>query len=350
MSEIGSVSSSYSTQVEAPSAPTTVQSSSTVGPDFDTGTTQRTGINPDGAPPLRAELPGTYDQGRAKQMAAIGQSLDAAYALLAAETLKEANDSARVAKAIRVQEREAAYQQDLAAVAEQRESAMYGVIGNSTGAAGQAASAGINMAGGAKGLQMTSNNSATAATQATSGLDAGADAAATAGTGASGAAATTGIGTSGAVDSLGSAADIAPDMPPPDVDFSPTPQGTEASAAQAAQGTDKAAQTGNLATLDSVKSQQLSARAQNLSLFTQGLSQLTGAAGESGKGAFKYVADIKEAEAAQERAEANKSRAMLETQKEHVDKLQNYIESAIRTQDEIQSNKNQTERSIWSHV
>ncbi len=355
MSEISGVSHSYQNQVEAPAAPTTLPSSSTVGPSFDVGTTQSTGFNPGGAPTLRPQEPSIQEQGWAQQMALMSQSLDVVFSLMSAMMLKESNDMSRVAKELRAQQRDAAYEKDMAAADTQRENAMYGVIGSSVGAAGQAASAGMNMAGGIKGMQMTSPSpaaaaSATPATSATS---------ATAGTGATGTAATAGTGAS-TVDSLGSAADVAPDLPPPDVDLAAAPQGAEAGSAaelragdatQGTQGTDSASQQmEKLAKLDSAESQRLSARAQNLSLTTSGVAGIMSSTGEMTKGAFKYAADLKEAEAAEERADANRTRAMLDTTKEHVDKLQSYIDGMIRSQDEIQSNKNQTERNIWSSV
>ncbi len=362
MSEIGGVSNSYPTQVEAPTAPTAPPSGSTVGPDYDISTTQATGSSAVDAPSLRPAKLGHQKVEWAQAMAGMSANLNNVFALMSAMMLKESNDMARVTKELRVQQREAAYEKDLAAAESQRENATYGVIGSSVGAGGQAASAGMNVAGGVKGMQMTSATpstaSATAATAATP-TAAGTDAA-----GAAGTAASTGAGAADAADSLGAAADvgpdITPDLPPPEVDVAPAPtpqQGADAAssaelrAGTPTEGADQAVQRmEKLAALDSTESQRLSARAQNLSLTTQGAGGIASSAGEFGKSGLKYAADIKEAEAAEERAEATRTRAMLDNTKDHIEKLQSYIEGAIRTQDEIQSNKNQTERSIWSHV
>ena len=360
MSEISGISNTHQPQqvedVQAPVA--TNQTTKNSGPVFEVGTTQNLGLTPNGAPALRPEHANSNQQGWAEQMAHMSQSLDVVFALMSAMMLKETNDMSRAAKDLRVQQRTAAYEQDMAAAQSQRDNAAYGVIGSSVGAAGQAASAGMNVAGGVKGMQMTNtpvSASGTAASQTADLADTGADAAA--GTAAEAV---------DAADTLSAATDAGADITPtttPDADAAsaaPIPDSAdgaganvaaEANAASTTKAPDDATkQLQQLAKMDSAESQRLSARAQNLSLTTSGVAGIMSSTGELGKAGFKYAADIKEAEAAEDRAEATKTRAMLDYTKEYTDKLQSYIEGMIRSQDEIQSNKNQTEKSIWSHV
>ena len=112
----------------------------------------------------------------------------------------------------------------------------------------------------------------------------------------------------------------------------------------------KARQKATTADMDMTLSQQLSARAQNISLVTQGLSQVTSATGEIIKSALDYESKSKEARSKDDDAMAEKERAYMERTKAFADSMQKGAQDMIQVYQQMTDSMYQTSSQVWSRA
>ena len=358
MNDIGSVSTTQATQVEA--QPRFRVADAPAGAlSFDASTTTHTATNPHGAPALRAQATLANPNSTYRAVAAVGMSLEYALGAIAALTVEENNKLARTAKDERQAQIRAQVQERLAAADDKREEAMMNVTGSSVGAATQGISAGMSATGGAKGLHDVSKVPVAAPpADAAGNVNAGTGTATDLGTGTpgtadslasaadlnagTGTATDLGTGTPGTADSLASAADLnagtgtATDLG----------TGTPGTASPGATSTEAANPTVSYSNNGAL----VAAGAQNLSLLVSGASGGVTAAGEAVKGGFSYIAQIKGAEAEEKQARATEIQANLEVKKELIANVQKNLEDMVQASDQVNESKNQTERNIWAQV
>ena len=102
--------------------------------------------------------------------------------------------------------------------------------------------------------------------------------------------------------------------------------------------------------LDRTRSQQLSARAQNISLVTQGLSQVTSATGEIIKSALDYESKSQEARSKDDDAMAEEMRAYMERTKAFADSMQKGAQDMIQMYQQMTESMHQTTSQVWSRA
>ena len=101
---------------------------------------------------------------------------------------------------------------------------------------------------------------------------------------------------------------------------------------------------------DMALSQQLSARAQNISLVTQGLSQVTSSTGEIIKSALDYESKTKEARSKDDDAMAEEERAYMERTKAFADSMQKGAQDMIQVYQQMTDSMHQTSSQVWSRA
>ena len=109
----------------------------------------------------------------------------------------------------------------------------------------------------------------------------------------------------------------------------------------------RARQKATTADMDMALSQQLSARAQNISLVTQGLSQVTSATGEIIKSALDYESKSREAQSKDDDAMAEKERAYMERTKAFADSMQKGAQDLIQAYQQMTESMHQTSSQVW---
>ena len=112
----------------------------------------------------------------------------------------------------------------------------------------------------------------------------------------------------------------------------------------------RARQKATTADMDMTRSQQLSARAQNISLVTQGLSQVTSATGEIIRSALDYESKSKEARSKDDDAMAERERAYLERTKGFADSMQKGAQDMIQEYQQMTESMHQTSSQVWSRA
>ena len=112
----------------------------------------------------------------------------------------------------------------------------------------------------------------------------------------------------------------------------------------------KAKQKAGTEDLDMTLSQQLSARAQNISLVTQGLSQVTSSTGEIIKSALDYESKLKEAKSKDDDAMAEKERAYMERTKAFADSMQKGAQDMVQVYQQMTDSMYQTSSQVWSRA
>ena len=112
----------------------------------------------------------------------------------------------------------------------------------------------------------------------------------------------------------------------------------------------RARQKATSADMDMTRSQQLSARAQNISLVTQGLSQVTSATGEIIKSALDYESKSKEARSKDDDAVAEQERAYMERTKAFADSMQKGAQDMIQMYQQMTESAHQTSSQVWSRA
>ena len=112
----------------------------------------------------------------------------------------------------------------------------------------------------------------------------------------------------------------------------------------------KAKQKAATKSLDTALSQQMSARAQNISLVTQGLSQVTSSTGEIIKSALDYESKLKEAKSKDDDAMAEEQRAYMERTKAFADAMQKGAQDMIQIYQQMTEGMHQTSTQVWSRA
>ena len=112
----------------------------------------------------------------------------------------------------------------------------------------------------------------------------------------------------------------------------------------------RARQKATTGDLDTALSQKLSARAQNISLVTQGLSQVTSATGEIIKSALDYESKSKEARSKDDDATAEEERAYMERTKAFADSMQKGAQDMIQMYQQMTDSMYQTSSQVWSRA
>ena len=102
--------------------------------------------------------------------------------------------------------------------------------------------------------------------------------------------------------------------------------------------------------LDMAASQQLSARAHGVTLVTQGVSQLTSSTGEIIKSALDYESKVKEAKSKDDEATAERERAFLERTKGFADSMQKGAQDMLQLFQQMSEGKHQTSSQVWSRA
>ena len=198
-----------------------------------------------------------------------------------------------------------------------RKSAKLALAGGVVSGATQIASAGISIGGGIQGMRLTSNSAAMEPT-----VDAPAASA---------------PGTTPAE----TVSDTA--TPPP----SGTP-GEETAADTVEE--DSAQRKVAARRLDHTRSQQLSARSQNVALMTEGLSKLSTATGEMIKSALDYESRQTDAASKDAEARAEEQRAYLDRTKGFADSMQKGAQDMLQIFQQMDESLHQTNKAVWSRA
>ena len=254
--------------------------------------------------------------------------------LLDAELQRSARDE-------QVQEIKAVADQSHAAADDIRASAKMALAGGVVSGAGQIASAGVSVGGGIKGMSLTSGAAATEAASVTpetvSGPEEGATPTGAAPEETEGAAGTAPGGADGTLAETGEAASGDTEV--------------EEASGEDARDTVKdmadAKQKATATRLNHTLSQQLSARAQNIALVTEGVSKMTAATGELIKSALDYEARQKEAESKDDEARAEQLRSYLERTKGFADAMQKGAQDNLQIYQQVEDTETQTGKQIW---
>ena len=112
----------------------------------------------------------------------------------------------------------------------------------------------------------------------------------------------------------------------------------------------KARQKATTERLDMAVSQQLSARAHGVTMVTQGVAQLTSSTGEIIKSALEYESKVKEAKSKDDEATAERERAFLERTKGFADSMQKGAQDMLQIFQQISESKHQTSSQVWSRA
>ena len=132
---------------------------------------------------------------------------------------------------------------------------------------------------------------------------------------------------------------------------SPTENPAEQTRAEATRDTVKemstAKQKAAATRLDHTMSQQLSARAQNIALATEGLAKMSSASGELIKSALDYESRQKDADSKDAEAKADELRAYLERTKGFADAMQKGAQDMLQVYQQVEETGHQTRKQIW---
>lgn len=333
MIDIGGVSGSYQGKVETDAS----EAASTTRPVPVTVDTEVPAAS--GMPIASAsELPpsqGPIDYGLAiSAVGTMSENVGVDFGHIAALMMMIDSELSRAARDSQVEQIEEVAAQMHKSADDLRAAAKMALVGGCVSGSMQIASAGITIAGGVKGMSLTS-----------------------------GSAAAGGEGPSAPVEetSTAPAEETSAPAASPQVELdggSEEPASTRGRAEETGQENveemteqeTKARQKSTSADMDMTLSQQLSARAQNISLVTQGLSQVTSATGEIIKSALDYESKSKEARSKDDDAMAEKERAYMERTKAFADSMQKGAQDMIQVYQQMTDSMYQTSSQIWSRA
>lgn len=312
------------------------------GPPIDTGRVESAGPPPATVPPL-PPAPGAIDYGLAGDaMDAMARNVGVDFGRIAALMMQIDSELARAARDSQVSQIESVASEMHASADDIRASARMALAGGVVSGASQIASAGISIGGGIQGMRMTSPSAAveTVPAETVSAPEEPAPTPTTRAAAASeapGAATLEGVGTSGTGESAPS---------------SETETGQVR--AETTEETVKEASTSKqkMATrrLDHTLSQQLSARAQSITMLTEGLSKMTSAAGELVKSAMEYESKQSEADSKEDDARAEEQRAYLDRTKAFADSMQKGAQDMLQAFQQMEEGMHETNRAVWSRA
>ena len=333
MIDVGGVSGSYQVKVETDASEatrTTQPVAATVGTDVPSAVGVRIAS--------ASELPpsqGPIDYGLAiSAVGTMSENVGVDFGRIAALMMMIDSELARAARDSQVEQIEEVAAQMHKSADDLRASAKMALVGGCVAGSMQIASAGITIAGGVKGMSLTSGPAAAAG----EGPSVPVEETSTAAPEETSAPAASPQGELGAgVDEPAPAQGSAEDTGQENVEEM-TEQET------------KSKQKSATEDMDMALSQQLSARAQNISLVTQGLSQVTSSTGEIIKSALDYESKTKEAKSKDDDAVAEKERAYLERTKAFAESMQKGAQDMIQVYQQMTDSMYQTSSQVWSRA
>ena len=334
MIDIGGVSGSYQVKVETDAS----EAASTAGP---VAAAVDAGVPPAMGMPVASasELPpsrGPIDYGLAiSAVGAMSENVGVDFGRIAALMMMIDSELSRAARDSQVEQIEEVAAQMHKSADDLRSAAKMALVGGCVAGATQIASAGITIAGGVKGMSLTSGS----APAAGEGASAPPEETSTTPTEETSAPAASPQGEPGA--------GLEEEPAPARAGAEETRQeNVEETTEQETKARRKAA----TADLDTAVSQQLSARAQNISLVTQGLAQVTSATGGIIKSALDYESKSKEARSKDDDATAEKERAYLEHTKGFADSMEKGAQDMIQMYQQMTEGMHQTSSQVWSRA
>ena len=285
-----------------------------------------------------SELPpsnGPIDYGLA--MSAVGtmsENVGIDFGRIAALMMQIDSELSRAARDSQVEQIEEVASEMHKSADDLRASAKMALVGGCVSGAAQIASAGITMAGGVKGMSLT---------KASINVE--------------------GAGTPPPVEETSTAPAEEPSAPPgpPEAELgegvkqpAPPQEGAEEMQQEDVQEMSeqetKAKQKVATEGLDRAVSHQLSARAQNIALVTQGVSQATSSTGEIIKSALDYESKLKDAASKEDDARAEEKRAYMERTKAFADSMQKGAQDMIQVYQQMSDSMHQTSSQVWSRA
>ena len=334
MTEVGGVSGSFQVKVETDASEAT-SAARPVRASVDTDVPAAVGVRTASA----SELPpsqGPIDHGLAISAAStMSENVGVDFGRIAALMMMIDSELSRAARDSQVEQIEEVAAQMHKSADDLRASAKMALVGGCVAGSMQIASAGITIAGGVKGMSLTS------------------------GTAVAG-------GEGGPSVPLEESSTAPPEETSPpaaaprgELDASveepaPAPEGAEETGQEnveeMTEQETKARQKATVADRDTALSQQLSARAQNISLVTQGLSQVASSTGEIIKSALEYESKSKEARSKDDDATAEKERAYMERTKAFADSMQKGAQDMIQMYQQMTESTYQTSSQVWSRA
>ena len=333
MIEVGGVSGSSQVKVET-------DASEATGTARPAPATVDTGV-PSAVGPRTAsvsELPpsqGPVDHGLAISAAsAMSENVGVDFGRIAALMMMIDSELSRAARDSQVEQIEEVAAQMHRSADDLRASAKMALIGGCVAGSMQIASAGITIAGGAKGMSLTSETAAPAGEGPSASLEE--------------------TSTAPAEETSTPAASPRAELDASVEEPAPAPKGAEETRQENVEETTKqetkARQKATVEDRDMALSQQLSARAQNISLVTQGLSQVTSSTGEIIKSALDYESKSKEARSKDDDATAERERAYMERTKAFADSMQKGAQDMIQMYQQMTESTHQTSSQVWSRA
>ena len=336
MSEVSGVSGPSQPRIETDSAAASGAVAS--GPTIDTGRAPVTGPPPQSLPPLPPP-PHGIDYGLASSATEVmGNNVAVDFGQIAALMMQIDSELARAARDSQVEQIESVASQMHASADDIRESAKMALAGGVVSGATQVASAGISIGGGIKGMSLTKSTAAMEPTmEPAEPLTPGTK-------GAAGASETVSPAAS-AGESVG-----VPESSQPAATETETQQVREQTTRDTVEGVSSSKQKAAATRLDQTLSQQLSARAQNVALMTEGLSKMTSATGEVIRSAMDYQSRQKDADSKEDEARAEEARAHLDRTKGFADTMQKGAQDMLQAFQQMEEGTHQTSKQIWSRA
>ena len=333
MIDVGGVSGSYQTKMET-------EASKAASATRPVPATVDTEMPPAvGAPIASAsELPpsqGPIDYGLAiSAVATMSENVGVDFGRIAALMMKIDSELSRAARDSQVEQIEEVAAQMHESADDLRASAKMALVGGCVAGSMQIASAGITIAGGVKGMSLTSGS----VTADAEGPSVSPEETST----------TPEEETSTPTTSPQGELDASGEEPAPEQESAEETR--QENVEELTEQEAKAKQKAGTENLDMTLSQQMSARAQNISLVTQGLSQVTSSTGEIIKSALDYESKLKEAKSKDDDAMAEKERAYMERTKAFADSMQKGAQDMVQAYQQMTDSMYQTSSQVWSRA
>ena len=333
MIDVGGVSGSYQVKVETDASEAT-RATQPVAATVDTDVSSAVGVRIASA----SELPpsqGPIDYGLAiSAVGTMSENVGVDFGRIAALMMMIDSELSRAARDSQAEQIEEVSAQMHKSADDLRASAKMALVGGCVAGSMQIASAGITIAGGVKGMSLTSGTPAPAGEGPSAPLEE--------------------TSTAPAEETSTSAASTPAELGTGVEEPAPAPESAEETRQENVEETTeqetKARQKTTTEDRDMALSQQLSARAQNISLVTQGLSQVTSSTGEIIKSALDYESKSKEARSKDDDAMAEKERAYMERTKAFADSMQKGAQDMIQVYQQMTDSMYQTSSQVWSRA
>ena len=333
MIEVGGVSGSFQAKVETDASAAT-SGARPVPPKVDTDAASAVGVRTASA----SELPpsqGPIDHGLAISAAStMSENVGVDFGRIAALMMMIDSELSRAARDSQVEQIEEVAAQMHKSADDLRASAKMALVGGCVSGSMQIASAGITIAGGVKGMSLTSGTTVAEGESPSAPLEE--------------------TSTAAPEEASPPAAALQAESGAGVEEPAPAPEGAEETRQEnleeMTEQENKAGQKASVEDRDMALSQQLSARAQNISLVTQGLAQVTSATGEIIKSALDYESKSKEARSKDDDAMAEKERAYMERTKAFADSMQKGAQDMLQMYQQMTESTYQTSSQVWSRA